>query len=220
MSDDTARPSQSASPVARTLLNLTEIVRHPDGTETTREYREKQVRPPHPYGNFAVVSLPTLARIAAEVSVTKGKEMGVRDLRVFLYLLGMVEFANFVPLSVGSIGRALEIDKAHVSRSLRKLVDLGIIVPDRLSDRPGKPRRYYLAPSLVWKGSTTDLDRVHEQERRATSPVAKVRRARRPAVDQWAAVRDRGGACASEQDDPAADFPAADTLPLFGPDCP
>lgn len=205
MSDDTARPSQSATPVARTLLNLTEVVRHPDGTETTREYREKQVRPPHPYGNFAVVSLSTVVHVATTVSVQHGREMHSRDFRVLLYLVGTAEFANFVPLSAASVGRALDLDRANVSRSLKKLVALGILNPDRLTDRPGKARRYYLAPSLVWKGSTVDLARLQEQTQRASSPTAKVK-AKRAAERNGANGHAANGL--PQQDDPAADLPS------------
>ncbi len=147
MSENTTRGRHSASAPASARLVVGELERTtvlPDGsTQTDRlSLREKVTRPPHPYGDFAVLSLATVSRIAAEVSVTKGNEMGVRDFRVFLHVLGTVGFANFVPLSASAAARTLGIDRAHVSRSLKKLVALSILVQDRLSEQPGKARRW------------------------------------------------------------------------------
>jgi hypothetical protein len=50
------------------------------------------------------------------------------DLRVFLYLFSSLDFRSFIPVPQLEVAEALAKQKAHVSRSIRKLKERGLII--------------------------------------------------------------------------------------------
>jgi len=68
------------------------------------------------------------------------------DLRVFLLLFSRLDFENFTRIEQREIAEALERHKAHVSRSIRKLKDKGILL--EALPKVGRSARYLLNPTF------------------------------------------------------------------------
>ncbi len=70
---------------------------------------------------------------------------------VFFSLLGRLEFENWVRVSQKTIAKELDLQPPNVSRAMRKLAELGVILKEI---DPSDERRtiYRLNPSLGWRG--------------------------------------------------------------------
>lgn len=71
------------------------------------------------------------------------------DYRVRDYMLCKVGIGNFVHFNQSEAGRVLGIDQAHISRSVKKLVDMGIVLE---GPKAGKFHTYQLNPALAFSG--------------------------------------------------------------------
>jgi hypothetical protein len=67
------------------------------------------------------------------------------DLRVFLYLASHLDFENATVVPQLEIARALGRHKEHISRSIRKLKEKGVIVP---GDKVGRSTQWRLNPKF------------------------------------------------------------------------
>lgn len=74
----------------------------------------------------------------------------VEDFRVLMALLQRLDFENLIHLSQREVARELELDPAQVNRAIKRLEDLGAILP---GPKVGVGRTYRLNPSFGWKGS-------------------------------------------------------------------
>lgn len=82
------------------------------------------------------------------------KDVGLEVWRVFGYLNGILDFDNMIHVSQKEIAEALDMKRPNVSRAMKKLEDLGIIL------RGAKTKRitaYRLNPNAGWKGKVKDL---------------------------------------------------------------
>ena len=75
--------------------------------------------------------------------------LNLTDYRVRDYLLCKVGIGNFVHFNQSEASRALQIDQANVSRSIKKLVDMGIVLE---GPKAGKFRTYQVNPALAFSG--------------------------------------------------------------------
>lgn len=78
-----------------------------------------------------------------------------REFRVLLLLMSRLDFENFIHVSQAFVGKNLQMDRAHVSRAVRRLVELGILIQ---GPRVGRSGTYRLAPEFGWKGRLRNLD--------------------------------------------------------------
>jgi hypothetical protein len=72
------------------------------------------------------------------------------DWRVWCALVGNCTWQNACPVTGAALGRATQLTAAQVSRSLRRLRDCSLIVPD--IDAAGEQHGFRLNPAYVWKG--------------------------------------------------------------------
>ncbi len=73
------------------------------------------------------------------------------DYKVLFQLLSHLEFENWINVSQAVIGEELNIKKANISRSIKNLVNKGII--EKHKDPNDKRRtRYRLNPEYGWRG--------------------------------------------------------------------
>ena len=73
------------------------------------------------------------------------------DYRVLFQLLSHLQFENWINVSQVTIAEELQIQKPHISKSIRKLIEKGII--EKQKDPQDKRRiRYRLNPEYGWRG--------------------------------------------------------------------
>ena len=66
-------------------------------------------------------------------------------------LLSVLDYENLIQVSQADIARELDMHRQHVQRSIKQLIQLGIILE---GVKIGISRSYRLNPSFGWKGST------------------------------------------------------------------
>jgi predicted transcriptional regulator len=74
----------------------------------------------------------------------------LQDHKVFLTLLGMLDFENLIQVAQADIAEKLNMRKPHVSRSIKNLKELGILLE---GPKIGRSKTYRLNPTYGWKGS-------------------------------------------------------------------
>lgn len=72
------------------------------------------------------------------------------DMRVFFALIAKLDFENLLVLSQAELGRELGMQRQHVQRSIKRLMELGVLLE---GPRIGISRSYRLNPQMGWKGS-------------------------------------------------------------------
>ena len=72
------------------------------------------------------------------------------DFKVLMKLLSVLDYENLIQVSQAEIARELNMHRQHVQRSIKRLLDLGIVLE---GVRIGISRSYRLNPNFGWKGS-------------------------------------------------------------------
>lgn len=72
------------------------------------------------------------------------------DFKVLSALKARLDFDNYLAVSHSDIGEALGMQRAHVSRSIKHLLDLGII---KKGPKVGRSATYIFNPQMGYKGS-------------------------------------------------------------------
>ena len=85
--------------------------------------------------------------------ICKEKSLNLTDYRVLSYLQAMLDFDNWIRLSHGDIGEYIGVDRAHVSRSMKKLLTLGLVLA---GPTVKKINTYRLSPVVGFKGSQAE----------------------------------------------------------------
>jgi MarR family len=74
--------------------------------------------------------------------------------RVFIYLNARLDFDNLINVPQKEIAKALNMQQPNVSRAIKKLEELGIILR---GPKIGKIAAWRLNPNAGWKGKVKDL---------------------------------------------------------------
>ena len=72
------------------------------------------------------------------------------DFKVLMKLLSVLDYENLIQVSQAEIARELNMHRQHVQRSIKQLLDLGIVLE---GVKIGISRSYRLNPNFGWKGS-------------------------------------------------------------------
>ncbi len=72
------------------------------------------------------------------------------DFKVLMKLLSVLDYENLIQVSQAEIARELNMHRQHVQRSIKRLMDLGIVLE---GVKIGISRSYRLNPNFGWKGS-------------------------------------------------------------------
>ena len=72
------------------------------------------------------------------------------DFKVLMKLLSVLDYENLIQVSQAEIARELNMYRQHVQRSIKRLLDLGIVLE---GVKIGISRSYRLNPNFGWKGS-------------------------------------------------------------------
>lgn len=76
--------------------------------------------------------------------------LGGNDFRVLMHLLSVLDYENLIQVSQVDIARELNMQRQNVQRSIKRLIELGIILE---GVKIGVSRSYRLNPGFGWKGS-------------------------------------------------------------------
>jgi predicted transcriptional regulator len=86
--------------------------------------------------------------------IAKDKEINGQTMRVLLLVLSELDFENYINIKQIDIAKELEMQKTHVSTSMRLLVNKGII----LKVKEGTTTGYKLNPHYAWKGKVSNME--------------------------------------------------------------
>ena len=84
--------------------------------------------------------------------------------RVFMYMLGTVDFENYWRISQKQISKALNMKQPHVARAIKGLCEREIIVE---GPRAGLNKTYRLNPYIAHKGKDVDKTTIDFSSERA-----------------------------------------------------
>lgn len=100
----------------------------------------------------------------ALTAIASDPELSGEALRVFLYLNGRLDFENLFQVPQTEIAEALGIKRPNVSRSMKMLLEKGIILR---GPKIGHSATFRLNPNFGWKGKVHHLRRAQESHLRA-----------------------------------------------------
>ena len=104
----------------------------------------------NPYGKGWVMNSQE-----AMVAVAKDKDIKGETHRVLWFIGGILDFENWVQLSVTEIGNELELKQQAVSRAMKVLEEKEIILR---GPKVGRSYAFMLNPEFGWKGKVKNLD--------------------------------------------------------------
>lgn len=110
----------------------------------------------NPYGNGWVMNSQE-----ALTELAKDKDLKWETHRVLLYLLGRLDFENWILVRTQEIVNALEIKQPNVSRAITLLEKKGILVR---GEKLGRSYAFRLNPHYGWKGKVKNLDDYRRKE--------------------------------------------------------
>ena len=91
-----------------------------------------------------------LAMAQNGAEILSQSDLGANDFKVLMKLLSVLDYENLIQVSQADIARELDMHRQHVQRSIKRLIQLGIILE---GVKIGISRSYRLNPSFGWKGS-------------------------------------------------------------------
>lgn len=92
-------------------------------------------------------------------------ELGVDGFGVLACLIGVLEYHNTLPVSQKSLGDELGMCQQQVSRAMKRLVSIGLLIEGA---KCGLYRSYRLNPEFAWKGAVPEHHRVLKEQRKAS----------------------------------------------------
>lgn len=111
----------------------------------------------NPYGNGWVMNSQE-----ALTELAKDKDLKGETFRVLLYLLGRLDFENWLLVQGSEICEALDMKRQNVSKSIVLLEEKGILI--RNEKKIGRSYAFRLNPYYGWKGKVKNLEDYRRQE--------------------------------------------------------
>lgn len=81
------------------------------------------------------------------------KTLTGEQFKVLMMLLASLDYENFIQVAQADIAEKLEMQKTNISRSVKRLINLGVIIE---GPKIGKSKSYRLNPHFGWKGSVSN----------------------------------------------------------------
>ena len=81
------------------------------------------------------------------------KELTGEQFKVLMLMLADLDYENFIQIAQADIADALEMQKTHVSRAVRALLDVGVIFE---GPKVGRSKTYRLNEQVGWKGTVSN----------------------------------------------------------------
>ena len=124
-------------------------------------------RKQNPYGKGWIMNSQE-----ALVALAKDKDIKGETHRVLWFIGGILDFENWVQLSITEIGNELDLKQQAVSRAIKVLEEKEIILR---GPKVGRSYAFMLNPEFGWKGKVKNLD---EYRREKEEEILKEERAR------------------------------------------
>jgi DNA-binding transcriptional regulator GbsR (MarR family) len=118
----------------------------------------------------------------AMVSVAKDRDIKGETHRVLWFIGGILDFENWVQLSVTEIANELNLKQPAVSRAIKVLEDKQIILR---GPKVGRSYAFMLNPEFGWKGKVKNLDDYRKQrdDQEKKPKVQQIRKENLKSVD-------------------------------------
>ena len=97
----------------------------------------------------------------AMVALAKDKDIKGETHRVLWFIGGILDFENWVQLSITEIGNELDLKQQAVSRAMKGLEEKEIILR---GPKVGRSYAFMLNPNFGWKGKLKNLDDYRKQK--------------------------------------------------------
>ncbi len=97
----------------------------------------------------------------AMVILAKDKDIKGETHRVLWFIGGILDFENWVQLSVTEIAQELELKRPNVSRAIKLLEQKEIIIR---GPKVGRSHAFMLNPEFGWKGKVKNLDEYRRRK--------------------------------------------------------
>ncbi|EGY2185584.1 hypothetical protein V7L46_004847 [Salmonella enterica subsp. enterica serovar 4,[5],12:i:-] len=81
------------------------------------------------------------------------KTLTGEQFKVLMMLLASLDYENFIQVAQADIAEKLEMQKTNVSRSIKGLIDIGVIIE---GPKIGRSKTYRLNPQFGWKGTVSN----------------------------------------------------------------
>jgi len=105
------------------------------------------------------------------ITIAKDKEFTGPAKTVLFFLMGNLEFENYIHIKQVDVAKELEMHKTDVSKAMKLLVNKGII----MKVKEGATSGYKLNPHYGWKGKVVNRDK---EIKRIVVDLAKERKKR------------------------------------------
>ena len=96
----------------------------------------------------------------AMVALAKDKDIKGETHRVLWFIGGILDFENWVQLSITEIAQELDLKQPHVSRAMKVLEEKEIILR---GPKVGRSYAFMLNPEFGWKGKVKNLDEYRKE---------------------------------------------------------
>lgn len=109
----------------------------------------------------------------SQTAMTAIRKAGLqgRDYEVLFALLEVLDFENLIQVSQVELAQELGMQKPNLSRSIKRMVDIGILLE---GPKIGRSKTFRLNPSFGWKGSAKGhTDALKERMKAAGLTVVK-----------------------------------------------
>ena len=110
----------------------------------------------NPYGNGWVMNSQDAAILLAKDKDIKGETH-----RVLWLIIGILDFENWVQLSVTEIAKELKMHRPDVSKAMKVLEEKEIILR---GPKVGRSYAFMLNPDFGWKGKVKNLDKYRRRK--------------------------------------------------------
>lgn len=80
-------------------------------------------------------------------------ELNHDQMRVLMALLADLDYENYIQIAQIDIAKALKMQKTHVSRAIKNLLEFGIVLE---GPKIGRSKTYRLNPQFGWKGTVSN----------------------------------------------------------------
>lgn len=100
-------------------------------------------RTPNALGDWIAMAQKALKEIARD------KDLKLESKNVLYWLLGELDFENYLLVNQSEVAKELDMQQANVSRAIKSLTSKGVFIP---GPKAGRFRTFRLNPHYGWKG--------------------------------------------------------------------
>ena len=93
----------------------------------------------------------------AFISIAKDREIKAQPARVLYFLMGSLDFENFIQIPQTQISKELEMKKPDVSKAIKILFEKQVLL---VGPKIGRSLSYRLNPYYGWKGKVSNLKKA------------------------------------------------------------